>query len=95
MNPRLKHSNRPLVPRDYVTKVSFKQRVEILLMPKIDRAHKNYLTPEILEETHLREISYCTLISQQSSMICIGRRVGGHTRALQHSDQNYCLLISC
>ena len=25
-------------------------------MPKIDRALKNYLTPEILEETHLREI---------------------------------------
>ena len=27
---------------------------------------------------HLREIFYGTLIFQQSSMICIGRRVGGH-----------------
>ena len=46
-------------------------------MPKIDRAHKNYLTPEILEETHLRELDiYGTLIFQRSGMICIGRHVG-------------------
>ena len=49
-------------------------------MPKIDRAHKNYLTPEIWEETHLREIFYGTLIFQQSSIICIGRHVGEHTK---------------
>ena len=35
-------------------------------MLKIDRAHKNYLTPEIWEETHLREMFYGTLIFQQS-----------------------------
>ena len=35
-------------------------------MPKIDRAHKTYLTPEIREEKHLREIFYGTLIFQQS-----------------------------
>ena len=64
-------------------------------MQKIDRAPKNDLTPEILEETHLREIIYGTLIFQQSSMICIGRHVGGHTLALQHGTQNYFLLISC
>ena len=64
-------------------------------MPKIVRAHKNYLTPEIWEETHLREIFYGTLIFQQSSMICIGRHVGGHALALQHGGQNYFLLISC
>ena len=40
-------------------------------MPKIDGAHKNYRTPEICEETHVREIFYGTLIFQQSSMICI------------------------
>ena len=40
-------------------------------MPKIDEAHENYLTPEIWEETRLREIFYGTLIFQQSSMICI------------------------
>ena len=40
-------------------------------MPKIDRAHKNYLKTEIWEETHLRETFYSTLIFQQSSMICI------------------------
>ena len=64
-------------------------------MPKIERANKNYRTPEILEETHLREIFYGTLICQQSSMICIGRYVGGHTLALQHGGQYYFLLISC
>ena len=64
-------------------------------MPKIDRAHKNYLTPEIGEETHLREIIYGTLIFQQSRMISIGRHVGGRTLALQHGGQNYFLLISC
>ena len=61
-------------------------------MPKIDRAHKNYLTPKIREETHLREIFYGTLIFEQSSMICNGRHVGGHTLALQHGGQNYSLL---
>ena len=45
-------------------------------MPKIDIAHKNYLTPEIREEMLLREIFYGTLLFQQSSMICIGRHVG-------------------
>ena len=88
-------TNRPLALRDHMTNASFKQWVGILLMPKIDRAHKNYLTPEIWEKTHLREIFYGTLIFQQSSMICIGRHVGGHTLALQHGGQNYFLLISC
>ena len=40
-------NNRPLALRGHVTSAAFKQRVGILLMPKIDRAHKNYLTPEI------------------------------------------------
>ena len=74
---------------------SFKQWVGILLMTKIDRVCKNYLTPKIWEETHLRETIYGTLIFQQSSMICIGRHVGGHTPALQHGGQNYFLLVSC
>ena len=78
-----------------MTNVSFKQWVGILLMPKIDRAHKNHLTPEILKETHLREIFYGTLIFQQRSMICIGRHVGGRTLALQHGGQNYFLHMSC
>ena len=85
----------PLALRGHVTNAFFKQWVGILLIPKTDRAHKNYLTPEIWEETHLREIFYGTLIFQQSSMICVGRHVGGHTRAIQHNGQNYFLLISC
>ena len=68
--------NRPLALRGHVTHASFKPWVGILLTPKIDQAHKNYLTPEIWEETHSREIFYGTLIFQQSSMICIGRHVG-------------------
>ena len=57
-------SDRPLALKGHVTNASFKQwvGVGILLMPKIDRAHKNYLTPEIWEEKHLREIFYGTLI---------------------------------
>ena len=62
-------SNRPLALRGHVTNASFKQWVGILLMPKIDRAHKNYLTPEIWKEMHLREIFYGTLIFQGSSII--------------------------
>ena len=38
----------------HVTNPSFKHWVGILLMPKIDRAHKNYHTPEIWKETHIR-----------------------------------------
>ena len=72
--------NRPLALRGHVTNASFKQWVGILLMPKIDRAHKNYLTPEIWGEMHLREIFYSTLIFQQSSIICIGRHVGDKER---------------
>ena len=90
-----KKKNRPVALRGHVTNASFKRWVGILLMPKIDRPHKNYLTPEIWEETHLRDIFYGTLIFEQSSMICIGRHVGGHTLALQHGGQNYFLLISC
>ena len=44
---------------------SFKQWVGILLMTKIDRVCKNYLTPKIWEESHLRETFYGTLIFQQ------------------------------
>ena len=86
--------NRPLALRGHVTNASLKQWVVILLMPKIDRTNKNYLTPEIWEEMHLREIFYGTLVFQQSSMICIGRHVGGHALSLQHGGQNYFLLIS-
>ena len=39
-----------------------KQCVGILLMPKIDTTHKNYLTPEHSKETHSREMFYGTLI---------------------------------
>ena len=72
-------SSRPVALRGHVTNAFFKRWVAILLVPKIDRAHQNYLTPEICKETHWREIFYDTLIFQQSSMICIGRHVGGHT----------------
>ena len=90
--------NTPLALRGHATNPSFKQWVGILLMPKIDRAYKNYLTPKIWEETHLKELFYVTLIFQQSSMICIGRHVGGQTLALQHvqhGGQNYFFLTSC
>ena len=67
---------RPLALRGHVTNASSKQWVGVLLMPKIDRAHKNYLTPEIWEEMHLREIFYGTLILQQ------------RVYALKHGGQN-------
>ena len=86
--------HRPLALRGHVTNASLKQWVGILLMPKIDRAHKNYLTPEIWEETHLREIFYGTLILPQSSMICIRRHIGGYTLAVQYGGQ-YFLLVTC
>ena len=35
------------------------------------------------------------VLFQQSSMICIGRHVGGHTLALQQGGQLYILLTSC
>ena len=37
-------NNRPLAVRGHVTNGSFKQWLEMLLMPKIVKAHKNYLT---------------------------------------------------
>ena len=80
--------NSLLALRGHETNAFFKQWAGIMLMPQIDRAHKYYLTFEIWEETHLREIFYGTLIFQQSSMICIGRHVGGHTLALQQFKCN-------
>ena len=56
MHKGQRSDNMPLGLRGHVTNASFKQWVGILLMPKIDRAHKNYLTHEIWEEMHLREI---------------------------------------
>ena len=41
---------RPLALRGHVTNASFKQT-----LPKIDRARKNFLTPEIREETQCKE----------------------------------------
>ena len=66
-------------------------------MTKIDRAHKNYVTSKIWEEMHLRETFYGTLIFQQSSVICIGHHVRGHSLALQHGGQTtFCLyLVKC
>ena len=49
----------------HVTNASFEQWVGNLLMPKIDRADKNYLTPKIWEKTNLKKIFYGTLIFQQ------------------------------
>ena len=45
--PRSGGPNRPLTLRGHVTTASFKQSTGILLMRKIDKAHKNYLKPEI------------------------------------------------
>ena len=39
--------NGPLAQRGSVTNASFKQWVGILLVPKIDGAHKNFITLEI------------------------------------------------
>ena len=59
-SPRLWYllsTNRPLSLRGHVTNASFKQWVGILLMPKIDKVHKSYLTPEIWEETqHIKAL---------------------------------------
>ena len=65
-----------------MTNASFKQGVEILLMPKIDKAHKNYLTPEIWEEMYLRDIFCRTSSFQQSSMIFIDHHVGIEAKLL-------------
>ena len=59
-------------------------------MPKIDIAHKQYLTREILEETYVREIFSGTLIFQQSSMIVLAAMLEGSS-----GGQNYFFLISC
>ena len=72
----------------------FNNELESCWCQKLLKHTKIILHPK-WEETHLREIFYDTLIFQQSSMICIGRHVGGHALALQHGGQNYFLLISC
>ena len=66
----------------------------ILLKPKIDGVHKNYLTPEIWQETHLRETFFGSLIFQRSNAICIGHYIRWHTLALQRGGQNK-LLFAC
>ena len=50
----LRLCHRPLALRGHVTSASLKQWFGILLMTKVDRALKNYLTSGIWEETHLR-----------------------------------------
>ena len=62
---------------------------------KLTEHTKIIFTPEIWEETHLREIFYGTLIFQQSSMICIGRHVGGHILLPSNmaAKTNFCLYL--
>ena len=47
VNPFISGTNRPLALKGHMTNASFKQGVGIFMLLKIDRAHKNYLTPEI------------------------------------------------
>ena len=93
--PQTTGANRPLALRGHWPMLPLNNELESVLMPKIDGAHKNYLSPKLWKKTHLREIFYGTLIFQQSSIVCIGRHVWGHTLALPHGGQNYFLLISC
>ena len=86
------YHNRPLALSGHA---SFKLWLGNLLVTKIDRAQKSYLTREIWEETHLRDIVYGKLIFQLSNMICIGHHVGRHALALQHGSQNCLSLVSC
>ena len=64
-------------------------------MPKIDGAHKNLSYTQNLRANEFKGDILWHLDFQQSSMICIGRHVGGHTLALHHGSQNYFLLVSC
>ena len=86
------YQNKPLALRGHVTNASFKQWVGILLMPKIDRAHKNNLTPPKFER---KLIFYGTLIFQQSSMICFGRHVGGHTTFCLYLVKRVIVTLRC
>ena len=54
-------------------------------MPKIDRAHKNKSYTK-----HMKGKAYfiALLTFKQSSIICTGCHIGGHTIALQHGGQN-------
>ena len=52
-------------------------------MPKIDRAHKNYLSTRKLRGNAFKGDILWHFDFHQSSMICIGRHVGGHTIARQ------------
>ena len=83
--------NRPLALRCHVTNASFKQWVGILLMPKIDRARKNYRTTawtEIWEETHSREIFMALWFFNKVVWFVLAGMLEGKY-ALQHGGQNY------
>ena len=64
-------------------------------MPKIDRTHKNYLTPEIFRENAFKGENLWHFDFQQSSMISIGRHVGGHTLARSNTaaKTTFCLYL--
>ena len=64
-------------------------------MPKIDRAHKNYLTPKILEETHSREIFYGTLIFQQSGIILLPSNMAAKTTFCLHLVKRLIVMLRC
>ena len=67
----------PLALIGHMTNASFKQWLGILLMTKIDMEHIKIILPQNLRGNTIKEIFYGTLIFQQSSMICIGRHIGG------------------
>ena len=69
-----------LLHLEVMTNASFQQWLGILLRTKIDRAHKNYVTPEIWEEMHLREI-FLWHFDFSTKYYGICRHVGGHTQS--------------
>ena len=75
--------------------LALNNEVESCWCQKLLEHTKIILHPKFERKRILREIFYGTLIFQQSSMICVGRYVGGHAFSLQHGGQNYFLLISC
>ena len=90
-------ANRPLALRGHMTNASFKEWVGILRMPKIDRAHKNYLTPEIWEETHLRETFYGTWFFNKVVWFVLAAMLEGIRLPFNMADKTtFCLyLVKC
>ena len=92
-------NNRPLAARGHVTNGSFKQWLEMLLMPKIVKAHKNYLTRNLRGNTCKGNILWHKVVSfvlaAMLEYILLPSNMAAKTTFCLYLDKRWMVTLRC